>query len=39
VPFVVDTSKAEKAFDWKGTPLKTVVKETLDWCRQGISNH
>lgn len=30
-PFVVDTSKAEKAFGWKGTPLKMAVKETLEW--------
>jgi nucleoside-diphosphate-sugar epimerase len=33
-PFVVDTSKAEKAFGWKGTPLKVAVKETLAWCRE-----
>ena len=32
-PFVVDTSKAEKAFGWKGTPLKVAVKETLAWCK------
>jgi nucleoside-diphosphate-sugar epimerase len=32
-PFVMDSSKAEQAFGWKGTPLKTAVKETLDWCR------
>ncbi len=32
-PFVVDTSKAEKAFGWKGTPLKQAVKETLAWLK------
>ena len=35
-PFVVDTSKAEKAFGWKGTPLNVAVKETLDWCREKV---
>jgi nucleoside-diphosphate-sugar epimerase len=33
-PFVMDSSKAEKAFGWQGTPLKTAVKATLDWCRE-----
>lgn len=33
-PFVVDTSKAEKAFGWKGTPLNVAIKETLAWCRE-----
>jgi nucleoside-diphosphate-sugar epimerase len=33
-PFVVDTSKAEKAFGWKGTPLMVAVKETLAWCKE-----
>ena len=32
-PYVVDTSKAEKAFDLKPTPLKQALKETLDWCK------
>jgi len=35
-PFVVDTSKAEKAFGWKGTSLKVAVKETLDWCKENV---
>jgi nucleoside-diphosphate-sugar epimerase len=30
-PFVVDTSKAEKAFGWQGTPLRVAVQETLAW--------
>ncbi len=33
-PFIVDTSKAEKAFGWQGTPLKQAVKETLQWGRE-----
>jgi len=33
-PFVVDTTKAEKAFGWKATPLKDALHATLDWCRQ-----
>lgn len=32
-PFVVDTSKAEKAFGWKGTPLKQAIQETVAWCK------
>jgi nucleoside-diphosphate-sugar epimerase len=32
-PFVVDTSKAEKAFGWKGTPLPQAVHETCEWCQ------
>jgi nucleoside-diphosphate-sugar epimerase len=33
-PFVMDSSKAEKAFGWQGTPLKQAVKETLAWCQE-----
>jgi nucleoside-diphosphate-sugar epimerase len=32
-PFVVDTSKAEKAFGWKGTALPQAVHETIQWCQ------
>jgi nucleoside-diphosphate-sugar epimerase len=32
-PFVVDSSKAEKAFGWKGTPLPQAIHETVEWCR------
>jgi nucleoside-diphosphate-sugar epimerase len=35
-PFVVDTSKAEKAFGLKPTPLKQAMKETLDWCQTQV---
>jgi nucleoside-diphosphate-sugar epimerase len=31
-PFVVDSSKAEKAFGWQATPLPQAMRETLDWC-------
>jgi nucleoside-diphosphate-sugar epimerase len=33
-PFVVDTSRAEKAFGWKATPLPDAIRATLDWCKQ-----
>ncbi|GAB4396567.1 MAG: NAD-dependent epimerase/dehydratase family protein [Anaerolineales bacterium] len=33
-PFVVDTSKAEKAFGLKPTPLNVAIRETLAWCKQ-----
>jgi len=36
-PFVMDSSKAEKAFGWKGTPLQQALKETVEWCKQDIS--
>jgi nucleoside-diphosphate-sugar epimerase len=32
-PFVMDSSKAEKAFGWKGTPLQQALKETVEWCK------
>jgi nucleoside-diphosphate-sugar epimerase len=32
-PFIVDTSKAEKAFGWKGTSLQVAMQETIDWCK------
>lgn len=32
-PFVVDSSKAEKAFGMQATPLQQALKETLDWCK------
>lgn len=35
-PFVVDTSKAEKAFGLKATPLEQALKETLDWCKTQV---
>jgi nucleoside-diphosphate-sugar epimerase len=33
-PFVMDSSKAEKAFGWQGTSLKDAMKATIDWCRE-----
>ena len=36
-PFVVDTSKAEKAFGLKGTPLPQALKETVAWLRADIA--
>jgi nucleoside-diphosphate-sugar epimerase len=32
-PFVMDSSKAEKAFGWQATPLKQALKETVMWCK------
>ncbi len=32
-PFVVDTTKAQKAFGLAPTPLALAVSETLDWCQ------
>ncbi len=32
-PFVVDTTKAQKAFGLVPTPLAQALRETLDWCR------
>jgi nucleoside-diphosphate-sugar epimerase len=37
-PFVMDSSKAEKAFGWKGTPLKQALKETVEWCKTNPKN-
>ena len=34
-PFIMDSSKAEKAFGWKGTPLKEAMRATIEWCREG----
>ena len=36
-PFVIDTSKAEKAFGFKGTPLPQALKETVAWLRADIA--
>lgn len=33
-PFVVDTSKAQKTFGLKPTPLTVAIRETLAWCKQ-----
>jgi nucleoside-diphosphate-sugar epimerase len=36
-PFVVDTSKAEKAFGWQATPLQQAIKDTIIWLREDIA--
>jgi nucleoside-diphosphate-sugar epimerase len=33
-PFIMDSSKAEKAFGWHGTPLKKAMRDTIEWCRE-----
>jgi nucleoside-diphosphate-sugar epimerase len=35
-PYVVDTSKAEKAFGLKPTPMKEAIRETLAWCKENV---
>jgi nucleoside-diphosphate-sugar epimerase len=32
-PFIMDSSKAQKAFGLRPTPLPEAVRATLDWCR------
>lgn len=36
-PFVVDTSKAEKAFGFKATSLPQALHETVTWLRQDLT--
>ncbi len=36
-PFIMDSSKAEKAFGWKGTSLVTAIRETLAWVREDLA--
>ncbi len=38
-PFIMDSSKAEKAFGWKGTPLKEAMQATIEWCRNDSGTH
>jgi len=33
-PYVVDTTKAEKAFGLKPTPMKQAMRETIAWCKE-----
>jgi hypothetical protein len=33
-PYVIDTSKAEKAFGLKATPFKNAIRQTLAWCQE-----
>ncbi len=37
-PFIVDTSKAEKAFGLQGTPLPLALKETVAWLREDMAS-
>jgi len=38
-PFIMDSSKAEKAFDWKGTSLPQAMKETIAWLKEDIKRN
>ena len=33
-PFIMDSSKAEKAFGWQGTSLKDAMRATIEWCKE-----
>jgi nucleoside-diphosphate-sugar epimerase len=35
-PFIMDSSKAEKAFGWKGTSLQQAIHETISWLKEDI---
>jgi len=35
-PFIMDSSKAEKAFGWKGTSLQQAIRETISWLKEDI---
>ncbi|MEI7844244.1 MAG: NAD-dependent epimerase/dehydratase family protein [Chloroflexota bacterium] len=37
-PFIVDTSKAEKAFGFQSTSLPQAIKETIAWLREDIAS-
>lgn len=32
-PFVIDSSKFERTFGWKATPIREAVRETVNWYR------
>jgi nucleoside-diphosphate-sugar epimerase len=36
-PFIMDSSKAEKAFGLKATPIQQAVRETVAWCREHLT--
>ena len=38
-PFIMESSKAEKAFGWKGTPLNEAMKATIEWCKSDSAKH
>jgi nucleoside-diphosphate-sugar epimerase len=33
-PFIMDSSKAEKVFGWKGTSLNDAMRATIEWCKE-----
>jgi|SRR5271157_218084 len=35
-PFIMDSTKAEKAFGWKGTSLVTAIRETIAWLPEDL---
>lgn len=35
-PYIIDSSKAERAFGLRPTPMHEAVKETVTWCRAYI---
>jgi nucleoside-diphosphate-sugar epimerase len=38
-PFIVDSSKFEKTFGLKATPMKEAIKETVAWYRSHPEKH
>lgn len=36
--YIVETSKAERAFGWQATPMKDAIRETLAWCRSQVNS-
>jgi nucleoside-diphosphate-sugar epimerase len=36
-PFIMDSSKAEKAFGWQGTSLPQAIRETVGWLREDMA--
>ena len=36
-PYVIDSSKVQNAFGLQPTPLKEAIKETLEWCKEVVS--
>lgn len=32
-PYIIDSRKAEQAFDLQPTPMKDAIRATVDWCR------
>lgn len=35
-PFIIDSTKFENRFGWKGTPIETIIQHTLAWNRQHL---